>query len=216
MTASSVVDLLRLLDVAGVFPWVDGGWGVDALLGYQSRPHADLDIVIPESAVPAAQEALTAVGFTDLRNWLPTALAMRHADGREVDLHPITPTEDGGGNQRLFPPEPPFHYDAPTTGVINRTQVTCVDAATQLRAHVGYDPQPEDHADVAALATRFRLPLPPEYCQPARGSPTGSLPCPCPDGLSRVAPSDAGDVVAGRPVLHEQHSAVEHPLADQF
>jgi len=163
MTATLVVDLLRLLEAASVSPWVDGGWGVDALLGYQSRPHADLDIVIPESAVPAAREGLTAAGFTVLRDWLPTAVAMRHEDGREVDLHPITPSEDGGGDQELFPPEPPFHYDAPTPGVINGTQVTCVDAATQLRAHVGYEPQPEDHADVAALVTRFRLPLPTGY-----------------------------------------------------
>ena len=81
--------------------------GVDALLGYQSRPHADLDIVIPESAVTTAREALTAAGFTVLRNWLPTALAMRHEDGREVDLPSATPTEDGGGDQRLIPPEPP-------------------------------------------------------------------------------------------------------------
>lgn len=163
MTATSVVDLLRLFEAAGVFPWVDGGWGVDALLGYQSRFHADLDVLIPDFAVPAAQEALTAAGFTVLRNWLPAALAMRHEDGREVDLHPITPTEDGGGDQQLFPPEPPFHYNAPMTGFINGTQVACVDAATQWRAHVGYEPQPEDHADVAALVARFRLPLPPGY-----------------------------------------------------
>ena len=119
--------------------------------------------MIPESAVPAAREGLTAAGFTVLRDTLPTALAMRHEDGREVDLHPITPSEDGVGDQELFPPEPPFHYDAPTTGVINGTQVTCVDATTQLRAHVGYEPQPEDHADVAALVARFRLPLPTGY-----------------------------------------------------
>ena len=163
MTAASVVDLLGLLEAAGVFPWVDGGWGVDALLSYQSRPHADLDIVIPESEVATAREALTAAGFTVLRDWLPTALAMRHGDGREVDLHPVTPTEDGGGDQQLFPPEPPFHYDAPTTGLIDGTPVTCVDAATQLRAHMGYEPQPEDRADVEALAARFRLPVPPGY-----------------------------------------------------
>lgn len=163
MTAASVVDLLRMFKTAGVSPWVDGGWGVDALLGYQSRPHADLDIVIPESAVPAAREALTAAGFSVLRDWLPTALAMRHEDGREVDLHPVTPTEDGGGDQQLPPPEPPFHYDAPTTGVISGTQVTCVDAATQLRAHTRYEPQPEDHADVEALSIRFCLRLPPGY-----------------------------------------------------
>jgi lincosamide nucleotidyltransferase A/C/D/E len=163
MTAASVVDLLRMFEAAGVSPWVDGGWGVDALLGYQSRPHADLDIVIPQSAVPTARGALTAAGFIVLRDWLPTALAMRHEDGREVDLHAITPTEDGGGDQQLLPPEPPFHYDAPTTGVVSGTHVTCVDAATQLRAHTGYDPQPEDRADVAALVTRFRLPLPAGY-----------------------------------------------------
>lgn len=80
---------------------------------------------------------------------------MRHEDGREVDLPPITPSEDGGGDRELFPPEPPFHYDAPTTGVINGTHVTGVDAATQLRAHVGYQSQPEDRADVAALAIRI-------------------------------------------------------------
>lgn len=163
MTATSVVDLLGLFEAAGAFPWVDGGWGVDALLGYQSRPHADLDVVIPESAVPCAREALTVAGFAVLRDWLPTALAMRHEDGREVDLHPITPTQDGGGDQRLFLPGPPFHYDVPTTGIISGTQVTCVDAATQLRAHTGYEPQPEDQADVAALVTRFRLP-PPAGC----------------------------------------------------
>lgn len=163
MTATAVVELLRVFEAEGVSPWVDGGWGVDALLGYQSRPHADLDIVIPTSAVSTAREVLSAAGFTVVRDWLPTAIAMRHEDGREVDLHPVTPTEDGGGDQQLLPPEPPFHYDAPTTGVIGGTQVACVDAATQLRAHLGYEPEPEDHADVEALATRFCLPLPPGY-----------------------------------------------------
>lgn len=163
MTATSVVELLRLFEAKGVSPWVDGGWGVDALLGYQSRPHADLDIVIPKSSVSTAGEVLSAAGFTVLRDWLPIALAMRHEDGREVDLHPVTPTEDGGGDQQLLPSEPAFHYDAPTTGVIDGTQVTCVDASTQLRADLGYESQPEDHADVEALATRFCLPLPPGY-----------------------------------------------------
>jgi lincosamide nucleotidyltransferase A/C/D/E len=160
---SDVLRHTRRFEAEGLSPWVDGGWGVDALFGYQSRPHADLDIVILKSAVSTAREVLTAVGFTVLRDWLPTALTMRHEDGREVDLHPVTPSEDGGGDLQLPPPEPSFYYDAPTTGVIDGTQVTCVDAATQLRAHLGYAAQPEDHADVAALATRFCLPLPPGH-----------------------------------------------------
>ena len=163
MSVSTALDLLAMLQDAGATAWVDGGWGIDALLGHQSRPHADLDVVITHDTVPAVREALTAAGFTVLRDWLPTALAMRHPDGREVDLHPVTPTPDGGGDQQLFPPEPPFHYDAPTTGVLDGVEVVCVDAATQLRAHLGYEPQPEDRADVAAIAAHFGLPLPPGY-----------------------------------------------------
>lgn len=99
----SVVDLLRRFEAAGVSPWVDGGWGVDALLGYESSAHADLDLVILESEVPAALKALNAVGFVVLRDWLPTSLAVRHEDGREVDLHPITPTADGGWEPATVP-----------------------------------------------------------------------------------------------------------------
>lgn len=104
MTATSVVELFRLFEAEGVSPWVDGGWGVDALPGYQSRPHVDLDIVIPKSAVSTCTRLLIAAGFIVLRDWLPTALAMRHEDGREVESHPVTPTEDGGGDQQLHRP----------------------------------------------------------------------------------------------------------------
>ncbi|MEH3078052.1 MAG: hypothetical protein PGN11_15540 [Quadrisphaera sp.] len=41
--------------------------------------------------------------------------------------------------------------------------MACVSAESQLRAHQGYEPQPEDRADVLALATRFGLPLPAGY-----------------------------------------------------
>jgi lincosamide nucleotidyltransferase A/C/D/E len=44
MSSGDVVELLRLLETSGVEVYVDGGWGVDALLGEQTRPHSDLDI----------------------------------------------------------------------------------------------------------------------------------------------------------------------------
>ena len=36
-----------MLQSAGVRVWLDGGWSVDALLGEQTRPHADLDLAVP-------------------------------------------------------------------------------------------------------------------------------------------------------------------------
>jgi len=163
MSAAVALDLLQMLRGAGIDAWVDGGWGVDALLGEQTRPHADLDVVVPAAQVTPARELLAGAGFVALREWLPTALAMRHPDGREVDLHPVTPTADGGGDQALFTPDPPFHYGPPTLGLLGGEEVPCVSVESQLRAHVGYEPQPEDRADVVALATRFALARPKGY-----------------------------------------------------
>lgn len=37
MTASRVVDLVDVLEAAGIDGWLDGGWAVDAALGEQTR-----------------------------------------------------------------------------------------------------------------------------------------------------------------------------------
>ena len=42
-------DVLRIVDLLGdrgIDAWLDGGWGVGALLGEQMRPHKDVDIVV--------------------------------------------------------------------------------------------------------------------------------------------------------------------------
>ncbi len=39
---ADVLEILGVLDGAGVEVVITGGWGVDALLGEQSRPHADM------------------------------------------------------------------------------------------------------------------------------------------------------------------------------
>ena len=42
MNASDVVELLNRLEEHGIDVWLNGGWGVDALLGHQTREHDDL------------------------------------------------------------------------------------------------------------------------------------------------------------------------------
>jgi lincosamide nucleotidyltransferase A/C/D/E len=46
MTSIDVIDFYTTLENLGIEIWVDGGWGVDALLGEQTLPHKDLDIAI--------------------------------------------------------------------------------------------------------------------------------------------------------------------------
>lgn len=64
MDADEVVRVLDLLDRSQITVWLDGGWGVDALLGRQTRPHDDLDLVIPRPDCKGAEAVLAELGFT--------------------------------------------------------------------------------------------------------------------------------------------------------
>ena len=103
MSAADVLDLLDDLSSRGVTAWLDGGWGVDALLGEQTREHDDADLVVVREDLDTVRALLEAQGFVVERDWLPMAIALRHPDGRAVDLHPVDPTADGGGDQVVLP-----------------------------------------------------------------------------------------------------------------
>lgn len=50
----------------GITVWVDGGWGVDALLGRHTRPHRDLDIALRHSDVPKLRALLGERSYQDV------------------------------------------------------------------------------------------------------------------------------------------------------
>ena len=73
MTSADVVNLYFELDNLGIKIWVDGGWGVDALLGKQTRPHKDLDIAIQQKDIPKLRELLEAQEYKDVKFTSPEA-----------------------------------------------------------------------------------------------------------------------------------------------
>ena len=155
-------ELLDAFDEIAVHYWLDGGWGVDCLLGAQSRVHGDLDVVLPRSDVHRVRALLVSRGFGVVRDWLPTTLAVRDGQGREVDLHPVDLTADGGGDQTLRDGAI-WHYAPPVEGSINGRSIRCASAEQQLLMHQGYEPRPIDHLDVRRIAERFCLPAPPPF-----------------------------------------------------
>ncbi|MFD0561559.1 nucleotidyltransferase domain-containing protein [Kitasatospora saccharophila] len=163
LNESDVLEVLDLLKGAGAAAWVDGGWGVDALVGETTRMHSDLDLVVLSDQLDVVRDALAGAGFTEvLRDRLPTALAVADGAGREIDLHPVLGSLREGGQQQL-PGGERFHYPAPVTGTIGGRRVLCVDAATQVRCHLGYQATDKDRRDMERLRAGTGVELPPGY-----------------------------------------------------
>ncbi len=160
-SAENVLAVTDVLDAAGLWRTIDGGWGVDALEGHQTRDHEDLDIVVKLSEVDAVLAALEALGFAldlDLR---PTRVVARHADGRWVDLHPLEFDSSGAGWQRAANPDGsdcPFLEDGFSEGTIGGRTIPCLTAALQFAHHQGYEPNDKDRHDLELLRRRLSPP----------------------------------------------------------
>ncbi len=48
ISEEALSDLCQALENEGIAIWIDGGWAVDALLGKQTRPHSDADLVVED------------------------------------------------------------------------------------------------------------------------------------------------------------------------
>lgn len=99
MTAEDVLEALRRLDAAGVGWWIDGGWGVDALLDEQTRPHDDLDFAIWLDDVARPPAAFPEFGRVIEHEW-PGAYVLVDEAGRRLDFHPLELDGRGDGWQR--------------------------------------------------------------------------------------------------------------------
>ncbi|HXQ54917.1 MAG TPA: amino acid transporter, partial [Actinomycetes bacterium] len=95
MTATDVLGVLSRLEAAGLTAWVDGGWGVDALLGRQTREHEDLDLVVALADVERIRAGLAPLGFAMHEDQLPVRFVLRDGNGEQIDFHTVTFDEQG-------------------------------------------------------------------------------------------------------------------------
>ena len=84
--------------------WLEGGWGVDALVGQQTRAHRDVDIDIDVTCVPAALRVLGDLGYVIDTDWRPNRVELVAAGRGWVDLHPLLVEEDGSARQAEYEP----------------------------------------------------------------------------------------------------------------
>lgn len=152
MQAEDVISFLTLLEREGFVYWISGGWGVDALLGRQTRAHQDLDIAVDKRQLHALIGCLHEQGYRVTIDWFPVRLEMTSREGLRVDLHPLEIAADGSARQAGLD-NTWFDYPAEnfTTGRIGEKDVPCIDKALQITFHEGYPPREIDLQDLATL-----------------------------------------------------------------
>lgn len=158
MTASEVIEILDLIEGNGVEVWVHGGWGVDALLGEQTRTHDDLDVIVRVDDVAEMRRVLAEFSF-ELCEGLPRAnFVLRDQGSCQIDVHPVRFDEDGNGIYRLANGEN-WAFPAPGfigTGRIAGRQIKCLTADVEMLCHsTGYEPGQTDFHDMGLLIDRL-------------------------------------------------------------
>jgi lincosamide nucleotidyltransferase A/C/D/E len=159
MRAGDVLSILAVLGDAGTGTWIGGGWGIDALIGRQTRQHRDLDLMHRASQEPAVVAALADAGFVQTLDWRPVRFVLTDPEGRQIDLHPLVFASDGSAVQASPDPGRPFVYPAScfVTGTILGSVVPCLSARQQVYFHQGYQPADHDRHDMAQLRRAFGI-----------------------------------------------------------
>ena len=161
MTAGDVVEIVQLLNQNHIDVCIDGGWGVDALLGEQTRTHGDLDIAVQHRDVAQVRALLEARAYKDVPrdDTRDCNFVLGDNQGHQIDVHSYT--FDSAGNH-VYGVEYPA--DSLTgTGSVNGHPVSCISPEWMVKFHTGYELDANDYRDVLALCQRFDIELPSEY-----------------------------------------------------
>ena len=163
LSAEAAADLYEALQGGGVRCWVLGGWGVDALVGTQTREHHDLDVLVLGEDLHTLAEVFDNEGLVIQHVWeaenrwldvdgarWPTAFVAANKEGVELDVHLIE--LHGSDVVALCNVSWPLHSESlEGRGMISGRPVDCVSARTQVAMHRDYE-LPETHQpDVAQL-----------------------------------------------------------------
>ena len=168
MDADSLVEVVDRLEQHGVDVWLDGGWGVDALLERETREHDDLDLVAPLEQSEAIIRLLGELGYELVDGAPPVSFVLVDRSGRQVDVHPVTFDADGrgvyemrDGGQWVYPAE-----GFAGQGNVAGRSVRCLTPEVQVLVHAGYELTEKDYRELFLLRDRFGVDLPEELLEP--------------------------------------------------
>lgn len=174
MTAGKLLEIYKDLETQGVRLFLDGGWGVDALLGKETRPHRDVDFIIDVSDVKKVTTYFQDHGFkpSEDEESFPWHFILESSDAI-ADVHVVEFNSIGQASYGLKEWNaifPAFAFRG--LGRINGVEVRCLSAEYRVDCltvgygvvtRTGYSLKASDYKDIAKLCKHFNISMPEEY-----------------------------------------------------
>lgn len=156
------VEIISYAEDNGIDIWLDGGWGVDALLEKETRAHNDIDLFVETVNSKKFIDIIKEKGFSERKEAYTTAsdTVWKDAKDRIIDLHIFEFIEQG---YLIFEGETYPSRVFSGIGKIGDKVVKCIDAEDQVLFHLGYEHDENDIHDVRLLCEKFHIPVPNEY-----------------------------------------------------
>ena len=147
---------LDALDDLGVEWWMLGGWGVDALLGEQTRPHRDLDLAVFLSDLPQIEHHFAGFKRANADEYPGFAMLVDQL-GRRLDLLLLDEETGDAYRQRLASGRTIIYPRNQTNahGSVGGRRVRCASPDLQVREHDRPNADEVDLRDLALLHERF-------------------------------------------------------------
>lgn len=163
MTSDKVLNLYNWFEENGIAVWVCGGWCVDALLGKQTRDHADFDIAIQCKDNANLRKLLENNGYKEimLNDSSEFMYVMENEAGVRIDIHAFMYDERGKNIRGIE-----FPFGSLTgKGMINGQELKCISPEWLFKFNTSYEPKEKDIQDMRALSRKFGFKLPSKYAK---------------------------------------------------
>ena len=83
----SFLMIVDLLNEMGIRYWIEGGWGIDVLIGKQTRPHRDIDVDFDADQEELLMQKLIDLGYERIMDQRPVRAELYHPNAILIFTH---------------------------------------------------------------------------------------------------------------------------------